>query len=153
MPDQVDQRLISLFQQKPLSTIKILPLLTEDPCRLNQVSLNYALRMAAKLNEVTVVNMALHKGALINSQDNYGNTALMYAVKNGHTEIVQKLIAAKADVNMQDIYGNTALRFATQDAMENKPDAISIINNLCQAGADPEIKNQKGANSESILYP
>ena len=51
----------------------------------------------------------------INTQSNYGHTALILALENGHTKIAQALLTAGAEVNTQrTIDGSTALLLAAK---------------------------------------
>ncbi|KAK9450850.1 ankyrin repeat-containing domain protein, partial [Limtongia smithiae] len=78
-----------------------------------------------------------------------GSTALHMACANGHVEIVNYLLslvdsftpAAIAFVNMQNESGNTALHWACLNGLQE------IVTRLCDAGADPFIKNSAGQDS------
>ena len=64
------------------------------------------------------VSCLLQAGAEVNTQDSFGNTALLYAAKHGCTKCVNMVIKAGADVNIKNKAGDDALgismkRFAT----------------------------------------
>jgi ankyrin repeat protein len=69
------------------------------------------LRKVQKLFSSELYEPALH----VNSQDSFGNTALICACWKGHADLVKWLVQeASADVNIQNKSGETALMAATQ---------------------------------------
>ena len=54
----------------------------------------------------------LEKGAIVNTQNRTGETALMYAAWRGHSQIVQLLLEYRADVTLKNSQGDTALTLA-----------------------------------------
>lgn len=80
-------------------------------------------------------------GADVNSQDNYGVSALMYAAISGSVEIMEKLIEGGADVNTKDQDGRSAL----VEVLTTENDLpIDIIKSLCDAGADVNVRFGEG---------
>ena len=73
------------------------------------------------------------KGADVNTQDQYGETALMAAAKIGHTICLDQLFQVGAQPNITDNEGNTALIHAL---MGRK---IECVKKLIAAGADVNI--------------
>lgn len=67
--------------------------------------------------ELTVI--ALNFGANINTQDNYGNTALIYTAMKGYNEIAKLLIDNHASVNHKNYRGHTPLMFAVINNHKN----------------------------------
>jgi uncharacterized protein len=103
-----------------------------------------------KKSKIDIVNFLLAvDGIDINSQDNYGTTAIMVAAKEGNEPAVKALVNAGADLDLQDEFGDTALIYASRERHKN------IVKILVDAGADLNIKNNRGENattntSESI---
>lgn len=77
----------------------------------------------------------IEKGAPVNHQGYYGDTALMMAVGRGHKDIVQLLLDKGADVNLQNEKGDTALSAAAQNGHN---DVVKIL-------------LEKGANLDAAL--
>ncbi|AXK60187.1 ankyrin repeat domain-containing protein [Candidatus Chromulinivorax destructor] len=63
-------------------------------------------------NNKEIVKMLIDKGADVNTQTKYRDTALHWAVENNNAEIVKMLMAAGADVTIQDENGQTAEQIA-----------------------------------------
>jgi ankyrin repeat protein len=93
----------------------------------------------------------------LNGSDGRGNTALHMASANGNLGIVQMLLSAgkdaaasnenasklQVDVNARNEHGNSALHWvATQPELTKEHAAIVEL--LLGAGADPNIKNDRG---------
>lgn len=72
------------------------------------------------------VKFLVDRGADVNAQNKWGQTALMMAANNGLLNIVNFLIDNGAKVNLRDKDGETALRYAQvecQQIAEEPPDA------------------------------
>jgi ankyrin repeat protein len=107
---------------------------------------------AAENNDCAAIQRSLDNGADINTTDMNKWTPLMWAVVKGHSNAVQCLLNnPNIAINQQDHDGNTALMIAlllihrtwttkkvTQQTIQN------VIQLLLDAGADPEIANNKG---------
>ena len=95
------------------------------------------LYIAAKQGNKQVVEKELAKGANVNSQNFYGNTALNVAAAEGHKDIVAILIDNGADVNLRNsgTYGNTALHLAAEKGHKD------IVELLIAKGADVNLKS------------
>src|SRR5690349_20157923 len=65
------------------------------------------LMCAAKAGNVTAIQLALGKGAIVNGRDKDGKTALMWAASMGRPEAVTELVSQGADVNAADNLGWT----------------------------------------------
>ena len=76
-----------------------------------------------------IVQLLLDKGAhksRINTQDNYGNTALINAVQCNNLDLVALLLNHGADIDTKNNFGNTALALAAQK--DNKEMITLLIN-------------------------
>ncbi len=62
--------------------------------------------------DTDAVRMLLYKGAQVNSQDRFGNTALMNAAMRGNREMVDLLLQYRADVKLTNNFGLNALMIA-----------------------------------------
>jgi len=61
-----------------------------------------ALMSAAKAGNITAMQLALGKGAVLNGGDKDGKTALMWAAYMGRDDAVRELLSAGADANAAD---------------------------------------------------
>jgi len=91
-----------------------------------------AAQMDSKKQSLDLAMRALTAGADINTQDEFGNTALMWAVGKGNVELVKILLNRKASVSKAEKQGRTPLMVAAHHG-QNK-----IIGELLKAGADLE---------------
>lgn len=128
-----------------------------------------ALMSAAKAGNVTALQLALGKGAIVNGRDKDGKTALMWAASMGRAEAVTELLSQGADVNAADNLGWTALEAAVwsrhpaivellldQNLEVNARDSegrtplmhaaqygdLVMIRDLVAKGADPNARNR-----------
>ncbi len=91
-----------------------------------------------------LVDLLLFAGADPNIQDNEGTTALMIASNYSSQFLVQLLLsnnAAKAGIDKQDNRGQTALIIAARWGL------YDIVDQLLEAGADPNLKDKNGATA------
>jgi ankyrin repeat protein len=84
------------------------------------------------------VGILLSAGALVNTVDAEGKTALMEAARYGSLDAVKRLLAAGADVNVSDKIGWTALMAAV---IHGTPEMVSV---LLRAGADVNARDYRG---------
>ena len=70
------------------------------------------------------------KGADINHENEYGNTALIVASSRGHPDVVRDLLARGADVNHASTVGYTSLLLASMQGH------TEIVGMLLEKGAD-----------------
>uniref|UniRef100_A0A1I7VL43 Notch n=1 Tax=Loa loa TaxID=7209 RepID=A0A1I7VL43_LOALO len=63
-------------------------------------------------------------GALVDAEDDYGETALIMAIKAGRAEVVKCLLQFGADITISDIHNRTALHHA---ASINAADIVRIL--------------------------
>ncbi|MCK9543528.1 MAG: ankyrin repeat domain-containing protein [Novosphingobium sp.] len=78
------------------------------------------------------------RGADVNIQDKYGDTALIIASSYAYKDILKLLIAAGANINAINNSGNTALIWAV---VKGHTDIVEL---LVAAGADVDIKDKYG---------
>lgn len=112
-----------------------------------------------------IVKALLSAGANINTKSKNGDTALIYAVeKNCGLEAIKVLLLSGVEVNEKDNVGDTALIIATRNFevkivadgprifMTNHwgEKEVEIVELLLSAGANPNIKNNKGETALKI---
>lgn len=102
-----------------------------------------ALILAAECGHLEAVKYLLSVGFDINSQDNYGYTALHKAVWFYEPDIIQTLLEHDALVNIADKEGKTALYFATYSRRFN------TMQKLIEKGANINARLNTG---ETILH-
>jgi ankyrin repeat protein len=79
---------------------------------------------AAEYGDLQVVEALLDGGALIDSTDIDGNTALIYAVIGGRIDIVRVLLERGARITARDRYGKTAMKMAEENS---RTDIVQIL--------------------------
>lgn len=108
------------------------------------LAINSTLCMSNKnmlLNETSnesLINDALSINVDINTQDKYGETALIKAASNKKWAMVKLLLNAKANPNIKDNKDETALKFAVLYEQED------IVKLLLDFNADPNIQPYSG---------
>ncbi|XP_055596220.1 ankyrin repeat, SAM and basic leucine zipper domain-containing protein 1 [Uranotaenia lowii] len=118
-------------------------LLEEKRLDVNQpyglkTALMAACESKAEYNDVlSMVELLLEFGAIINCRDSHGMTPLMFAVIGGHTEVV-RLILDQASIEATDNEGLTALFHAVTN---RRPEIVQM---LLKAGAATDIVNRRG---------
>jgi len=120
----------------PLRTERVLPPVPKEPA---VVTLEQsALMSAAKTGNVTAIQLALGKGAIVNGRDKDGKTALMWAAYMGRAEAVTALLGEGADPNAGDNLGWTALEAAV---WARHPAVLEL---LLQQGAAVDARDSEG---------
>ena len=97
-----------------------------------------ALMSAARLGSVVAIQLALEKGADVNSRDKDGKTALMWAAYMGRVQAVVELVSAGAEVNAVDSTGWTALDAAVWTRR------ASVVESLIERGAQVNVQDKEG---------
>jgi ankyrin repeat protein len=103
------------------------------------------LTIAAVHNDIDMLNIALEGGANPRNVTTYTDgTALSAAAHLGHVEVVRILIAHKAPLDHVNGRGWTALHEAVVLG-NGGPNHVATVEALVKAGADPDIKDRRGA--------
>ena len=95
---------------------------------------------AAKNGDIELVQRLLDRGADVNAQDDYGNTAL----SNHHSisiDIVRLLLDKGADLDIKDRDGNTALMLSSYRG------DTDIVKLLLESGANPNSRDNIGCTA------
>lgn len=99
------------------------------------------LMMAAKYDNLGLVNTLLKYGVDVRAQDKNGVTALMMAAANAkNAKIIETLIEHGAEITTQDKNGFTAIFYAAQKNPNTETMYMLIL-----YGTDVEIKDHKGS--------
>jgi ankyrin repeat protein len=103
------------------------------------------LTIAAVHNDIEMLNIALEGGANPRNVTTYTDgTALSAAAHLGYVEVVRILIAHKAPLDHVNGRGWTALHEAVVLG-NGGPNHVATVEALVKAGADPDIKDRRGA--------
>jgi hypothetical protein len=88
-----------------------------------------ALHVAARRDNVWLIEKLLLSGAERNLQDAWGRTAMHLAARAGNVEVVQLLALSGADVNIVDNYGETPVDIANR---HDNHEVVALFQNLQQ---------------------
>jgi len=105
-------------------------------------------------NALNIARELIQHGADVNRGDIIGVTPLMNAAGGGHFELTQLLLDCGADADARSIRGEGAIVSACRSYNEN----AKIVRALLRMGADPDVKDQHGAeilrvaHTESITH-
>ena len=91
-----------------------------------------------ELKSLEEIKELIKKGADVNAQYKYGETALMTAAYNGEIDVAKCLFENGADVNASSKYGKTALMIAATWGQ------IEVVKYLAKCGADLEAEDKDG---------
>ena len=91
------------------------------------------------------VKLLLVRGADVNIQDHFGQTALICAAVYGRADTVKMLLDARADIDRPNKYGWTALMQAALGGY------TGVMELLIQAGADISIGDNDGKTAFDML--
>uniref|UniRef100_A0A914LCH4 Protein kinase domain-containing protein n=1 Tax=Meloidogyne incognita TaxID=6306 RepID=A0A914LCH4_MELIC len=105
------------------------------------------LHWAAKEGHLSIVEMLLNRGTLINATNMGDDTALHLAAAHGHRQVVVKLLSKKAEVNVYNEHGMTPLHYACFWGYEQ------ICEDLIRAGALAMICNKRGLTPLDVCQP
>ena len=93
---------------------------------------------SSNLKSLEEIKELIKKGADVNAQYKYGETALMTAAYNGEIDMAKCLFENGADVNASSKYGKTALMIAATWGQ------IEVVKYLAKCGADLEAEDKDG---------
>lgn len=93
------------------------------------------LHLAARMNNLSLVQCFIEFNAPLNYQDAKGKTPLMYSVIESNYQIVNELLSNDANVNIKDHQERTALHYAA------KQGNVEIIEELIKQGASIQGKD------------
>ena len=93
-----------------------------------------ALHFASWHGHTVCVRSLCDRGAMIDAQTEYGETALNLACWKGHLDVVRLLCERGAQIDLQDVSGGTALFLASCK------DNIDSARYLCERGANTLLK-------------
>ena len=151
--------LSSVATSKPLNTMHVSnqssPLPTENLLE-RSIQKHGSIMRAASVGDIPVINAMLSRGISINSQDQYGWSALARYHKivarsdferacfKGHLGVVQLLLEQGANPNIEDLWGNVPLFWAAMF------DRIGILELLLQHGADVMHTSRDGSTAVHV---
>lgn len=96
----------------------------------------------AKTTEI--VDLLMNNGAVADSVDKSGESALIKAAKYNVKDVYESFVAAEANFNLQDANGYTALMYAVENG--NIDNVVDIL----AANADRTLKNKRGQTAYGI---
>jgi ankyrin repeat protein len=100
------------------------------------------LYIASLKGYLEIVRFLLEKGAIVDKQNEYGETPLLIAVKNGHIEVIQLLLEKGVNVNIQEYrFGDTALMLAVKNGY------VEVVELLIKYGADINYRTKYGVSA------
>lgn len=105
------------------------------PAETTVLMMAIAKKVNPEISEVLITN-----GADVNATNENGTTALHYAVAHNNVEGMRQLIAAKANLNIKGGYGGGTPLHAASFGFSHLP----VLPLLLEAGADTEVKNDRG---------
>eukprot|EP01038_Epipyxis_sp_PR26KG_P007229 gene7229-9860_t len=94
--------------------------------------------LAAKSNNIAMMEDALAEDIPINTTDRFGNTLLILAAQQGSKRMCKFLLRRGANINMQSLSGNTALHYCYAYSQ------LELAEYLKSKGADDSILNVDG---------
>ena len=132
----------------PANALSIVQILLNHGASANEICDNFhkyrALHLAAKRQDVGVMELLVDNGAFIDAQDAHGLTPLATVILEGGDPLVnirccRFLLARGADVHLIDVDGNSLFTVAV-----TKAEHLPIAELLCEYGADINARNKTG---------
>ncbi|MGH9783827.1 MAG: ankyrin repeat domain-containing protein [Terriglobia bacterium] len=105
---------------------------SEGPARRTNMEKEW--EQAIRRGDVDLVRRLVEQGAVIDSKDRHGQTALMIASMRGHTDVVRLLVENRAELNHTAKCHLSALMLAVINGH------AEIVRILAEARADAEIR-------------
>ena len=125
---------------------------------------NIPLHTASAGGHAEVVETLLKAGASVDLKNKHGRTSLIHTAYYGHKTTIELLLAAGADINTRAISGRTVLHegIFKHDKDHSKSRYLcaicacsetreNIVRLLCEKGADPSVRDNKGVSPLSML--
>jgi ankyrin repeat protein len=138
---EISESFIDAVYDDNISLIDVYLVLGADIEYLGTVE-NTALLLAAKKNNLQMMQLLIDNGANINAQNHYGISALMYAVDSRNVDMVTLLLLDNnIDVDLQSNKGCTALMLAA------KHNRLDLVQQLVNAGAALSIQDNNGCDA------
>ena len=104
-------------------------------------ALGRKLLAAARVGNIEQVRAALKQGALVNMQDEQGNTALLLATAGNHIEVARSLLLDGADPNLKNAMSDSAYLLAGAQGR------LEILRMTLSYGADLKSTNRFGGTA------
>jgi ankyrin repeat protein len=106
--------------------------------------LDEAMKDALRRKDFPALMDLVSRGADINSENAFGNTALMLSIIHGNAEVSRFFIEAGASLEQENDGSSTALILA---AIHQRPDVVRM---LIEAGVNTQKKNRRGETALAI---
>jgi len=104
-----------------------------------KITKEYSVPEAVKLQDTSILNELIEKGAEVNAQTNDKSTGLHFAAQKGNLTFIQKLLEAKADPKIQDRWKKTPLHYAVNQNLKK-----DIAQALLKEGCEPHVADDCG---------
>jgi len=139
--------------QNDVSQVEYLLSMNKNLLEKKDTELRTPLINAARLGNITMVELLLKHGAIINIIDGTGYTPLMYAAINGQGDLVQLLIENGAALEFTDPYGRTAFFLTVfEDRSDKLDDSKDRLRDFANRANCINIFAQAKANLESKYF-
>lgn len=133
--------------QNSLETYAYLEGLGLEPNITDALGRNPLHAIAARNEDLTILNYFLEKGVDVNQQDEDGATPYLNAAERNSVDVVRLLTQRIQDINAKDKAGRSALALAVR---RNKPEVVQF---LLDQGADIHTLDKKGNTLAFYLIP
>lgn len=104
----------------------------------DKAGIDKQLREAAGRGDFAQVKSLLDKGADVNAQDKYGETALMLAAYYGRMDVLKLALHKGADIRTKERGGGTALMMASSKGY------VEVVKLLLESGSDVNARDKNG---------